>query len=97
MKHIFHAEAADELASAISFYEGQAVGLGAEFDEQVRRAIRSIKESPDRWPLLKGGVRRCLVERFPYAIRYLVKSDCIFIVAVAHGKRKPEYWSHRVN
>lgn len=96
MKHTFLAEAAVELTDAVSFYEHRSAGLGAEFDQRVRRCIALIKESPERWPVTKSGARRCLVEGFPYAVRYLVKDDAIIIVAVAHGSRAPDYWRDRL-
>jgi toxin ParE1/3/4 len=40
-------------------------------------------------------MRRHLIERFPYAIIYREFDDRIFIVAVAHGLRRPDFWKTR--
>jgi hypothetical protein len=40
-------------------------------------------------------IRRALVERFPYAIAFEAHPDAVFILAVAHAKRRPLYWLHR--
>ncbi len=37
-----------------------------------------------------------MLRRFPYMIVYLVDPDEIFIVAVAHVRRLPGYWTSRV-
>jgi len=36
--------------------------------------------------------RRVLVRRFPYSLLYRVDPDVIFVVAVAHVRRRPGYW-----
>ena len=35
------------------------------------------------------------LERFPYLIFFLELPDCIWLAAVAHGAREPDYWKHR--
>jgi hypothetical protein len=42
-----------------------------------------------------GGRSNEESKKFPYLLIYKVKEDCIFILAVAHGKRKPGYWESR--
>jgi plasmid stabilization system protein ParE len=42
------------------------------------------------------GVRRRLVDGFPYAVVYrIVTNELVEIVAVMHGKRSPDYWKER--
>jgi toxin ParE1/3/4 len=38
----------------------------------------------------------CRTRVFPYAVRYTIEADYILIVAIAHGKRQPGYWLHRL-
>jgi hypothetical protein len=38
-----------------------------------------------------------LVKRFPYGIIYRVDGQEVFIAAVMHLKRHPDYWIDRVN
>jgi hypothetical protein len=40
-------------------------------------------------------VRHCLVHRFPYGVLYSVESEGIFILAVMHLRRDPDYWRFR--
>jgi hypothetical protein len=61
----FHPEAEAELVEAVAFYERAEPSLGEEFSLEVRAAMRNVLSYPNAWPVLEGGVRRCLVNRFP--------------------------------
>lgn len=37
-----------------------------------------------------------MVRVFPYQVLYTIEADYILIVAIAHGKRQPGYWRHRL-
>lgn len=91
----FHPAAEAELKEASDWYEDHREGLGLDFLAAVRHKIFDILENPCRWRALHG-TRRVLVGRFPYALVYReITSDEIEIVAVAHFKRRPKYWSRR--
>lgn len=53
----------------------------------VDRAVQRIVQFPHAHPPLPGGLRRCLLSKFPYQIVYRVEGDVIRIYAVAHLKR----------
>lgn len=94
-KFRFHPAAALEFSEAADWHAERREGLGAEFVASARAKLASILDVPKRWPLVRG-VRRVLVGKFPYAIVYRVRQPGeIQIVAIAHLKRKPRYWSHR--
>ncbi len=46
--------------------------------------------------MIVGEIRRSLIRRFPYEILYAEEDKEIFIVAVMHLHRDPEYWKHRI-
>ncbi len=96
MNYRFHPEARFELRVDALFYESQRDGLGLEFRDALRDAIGKILEAPLRWALYEVGTRRCVIQRFPYVIIYLVEGDTVFIVAVMHCARKPGYWHERL-
>ena len=84
-----------ELEAAAAWYDDRRPGLGFELVEAVRATVESILDAPERWPSVRG-TRRALVHRFPYAIVYREATDgAVEIVAVAHFKRRPKYWSER--
>jgi len=88
-------EAETELWEAVGFYESRSAGLGLDFEKEVKTALEIIQQSPDRWPIHRDGTRRYLIHRFPYFVVYVVHHDCVWIVAFAHCRRRPGYWSGR--
>ena len=65
-----------------------------------RSRHREDRQWPDSGPLFEGLpaellVRRVPVSRFPYYLAYLVTSDAIHVLAIAHERRRPGYWSGR--
>jgi toxin ParE1/3/4 len=95
MTFSFHPEADEEFCEAIGYYETSQPGLGEEFYLEVHSTIDRILSFPQTWPVLEGEVRRCLVHRFPYGILYSVEPEGIFILAVMHLRRDPDYWKQR--
>ena len=91
----FHPEAEAELVEAVAFYEKVEPSLGEEFSLEVLAAMRNVVSYPNAWPVLEGGVRRWLVNRFPCGILYSVEPDRIFVLAVMHLHRLPGYWKDR--
>jgi plasmid stabilization system protein ParE len=91
----FHPEAERELTEAAEWYEERKSGLGADLVTSVRMKIEEILVAPERWPSVRG-VRRALLSRFPYAIVYRdLRGEVVEIIAVAHLRRRPKYWSAR--
>lgn len=84
-----------EIRDAALFYNDCRQGLGEEFIDAVETALDQIVQHPFLWRVLKGRYRRYLVQRFPYGIIYTVEDDLIYVAAVMHLKRKPDYWEKR--
>ena len=92
---IFDPEARSEFLAAEKYHENCQRGLGRRFRYLVESATKKISETPFIYRILKAPFRRYLLPKFPYSIIYSIEPDHIRIVAVAHNKRKPEYWSKR--
>lgn len=90
-----HETADIEINEAADFYDLISPGLGSVFIEEVQRAMESIYQFPDAAPPVRGQVRKKLLHKFPYSLIYSVRPEEIRILAVAHQKRRPFYWSHR--
>lgn len=97
MRHEFHPEAALEFEEAVRFYKERGRNLGKRLAREIRTTIRKIVATPDRWRVLEEDVRRCLVRVFPYSVLYTIEADYVLIIAVAHAKRQPGYWRHRLS
>ncbi|MGA1987938.1 MAG: type II toxin-antitoxin system RelE/ParE family toxin [Candidatus Sulfotelmatobacter sp.] len=78
------------------WYRARSSIASAEFRTTTFGAIRSLTQSPHLWPKYLHGTRRFVIRRFPFSVIYLDDPDLITIIAVAHSKRRPGYWKHRV-
>jgi len=87
----FHFEAEAELIAAAKFYDSQRPGLGLEFIAEVRRASDALVAHPRIGHRFSRRLRRVLVQRFPYGLLYQPTPDEIYVVAVAHVRRRPGY------
>lgn len=91
----FHPAARQELRESQLWYEERSPLSAVAFAQEVAAAISRIAEAPMRYPQGEHGTRRITLDRFPYAIFYRVGAEETVIVAVAHQKRRPGYWSRR--
>jgi hypothetical protein len=96
MRLIFSPEARLEFEEAERFYNQQFAGLGTGLREEVRTALRRIRTWPLAFPVEGGEIRRALLGRFPYKLLYVIEPDHIYILAMAHQHRKPDYWTSRI-
>ena len=92
----FHQGAIADVKRAVSWYRKRSAKAALDFIEELQRATDTIREAPERWPSGKDSTRRFLLWRFPFAIIYSEEESIITIWAVAHGSRRPEYWTSRL-
>jgi len=97
----FEAEADAEYRSAGRWYEEQRPGLGTEFLDAVDAAIDFAIGFPRAGTPVPGvpvglAVRTVPVRRFPYRVVYLLTESSVRILAVAHDRRRPGYWTDRL-
>ena len=89
-------EAEVEMWDAVAYYEDKSRGLGLDFEAEVERSVDTVKRFPERWPLREDGTRRYLTHCFPYLVVYMYLRKRIWIIAIAHCKRRPGYWRDRI-
>jgi toxin ParE1/3/4 len=87
--------AEEEMIEASLFYEARSQGLGFEFLDGVQRLIGLVREHPKLGQSVGGGFRRAVLRRFPFSLIYSEEPSEIVIIAVAHQKRRPDYWRER--
>jgi toxin ParE1/3/4 len=93
----FHRAARSELERAFAWYEKSNPEAAARFMLEVRDQAKRIAEAPERWPVVRGTTRRLTLDGFPFSIvyRYRAAEGLVWIVAVAHQRRRPDYWRGR--
>jgi len=92
MRVIFSKFAKHELDDATHYYEIEFQGLGKRFRREVRKAVERVIEYPEAWSIERGEIRKYVLHKFPYKLLYSIEEDHVFIIAVAHQHRKPDYW-----
>lgn len=93
----YHRLAESELVKSARFYESRREFLGDDFLDLVDEALDGIRSDPGWGRPGKFNTRSWKVRRFPFRIVYLEQPARIWIVAVAHLSRKPDYWLNRLD
>lgn len=91
----FRRAATADLAKAYQWYEAEAPGLGEELLAAVAAAVASAADMPELYPVVRGDVRRLVVDRFPYGVFYRVVRERVVVIAVVHHRRDPARWHRR--
>ena len=95
MRVEFHPAAWREVEDAQAWYEQRSILAASAFLREFSSAVQRIREAPSRYAVAETGTRRILLDRVPFSIHYRIDSDIVTVVAVAHQKRRPGYWSSR--
>ena len=95
MRVRLHPEARAELREARKWYFERSPLSATAFAHAVDNAVSQIVEAPTRYPMAEHGTRKFVLQRFPFNVFYRQDETEIIIVAVAHQKRRPGYWSNR--
>lgn len=97
MHVVFSPEAHLEFQEAVQYYNAQVAELGKQFSKEVQSALPRIQKWPLSCPVERGEIRRLILSRFPYKLLYSVELNHIYIIAVAHQHREPNFWIEREN
>lgn len=95
-----HPEARIEFFAAVDAVTAYA-GLEEEFLAEVARISALVAAAPLSFPVdtasPKGHeVRRAKIGRFPWNLLYVARAATVFVIAVAHTRRRPGYWERRL-
>jgi len=93
----FHPDTETEHLDSLAFYESKKPGLGASYLADFERALIHVCESPQRYPTERiFNIRTIPLEQFPYTVHYREVSGKVQVLAVAHHRRRPQYWLGRI-
>jgi hypothetical protein len=91
-----HPEAIAEGRDARNWYRERSRNVEDRFRVALRRAIKEIRDAPQRWPSDDDGLRFCRLAGFPYRLIYWTDGAYSLVLAIAHTKRRPGYWRARL-
>lgn len=90
MKLDYYVAASHEIGDIGKFYADQSRQLAIDFREELVQATDTLMRDPLRFEQLRPGIRRFLLERFPYGVYFRMPDDAtIRIIAVKHHSRRP--------
>jgi toxin ParE1/3/4 len=96
MKVVVHKEAKAELAKSRRWHEKRRAGLGFELQEDVLDSLLRIERDPSIGIFFPNSQYRfCRTNQFPFVIYYLEQNDTVYVMAIAHERRRPGYWMRR--
>ncbi|WP_395748208.1 hypothetical protein [Prosthecobacter sp.] len=67
-----------------------------QFLAEVRSAFQRICEHPTHAHFIYRNYRRLNLIRFSQAIIYREHSNAVYVIAMMHEKRHPDYWKYRI-
>jgi toxin ParE1/3/4 len=95
---VLHPEAEAEVEAAADYLEENRVGFGERFRAEVDTALRQIGATPTVFSEYQGGpIRRYLIRQFGYGVYFVEFDAAVYVIAVAHQRRRPGYWLGRLN
>ena len=85
-----------EVDEAVAYFDEQRAGLGDRFEQDLLATVKFATEHPFSGQPLTKTVRKSRFRTFRYNLVYVVDAGEIVIIAVAHYRRRPGYWSNRL-
>ena len=84
-----------DYTESLTWYAANSIDAANDFDAEFGRSLELIAADPERYPLCDARHRYFLLRRFPFRIIYRMIGGDVFVIAVAHSSRSPDYWSDR--
>jgi toxin ParE1/3/4 len=94
-----HPQARVELQESVNFYRNRGGEHWAErFKQRVAEGLNVIASKPEGHPPETGlaGVQKLRLKQFPFSLIFVNRTDYVWVVAIAHGSRRPGYWKNRI-
>jgi len=93
---VFHPDVKIDIQGSYTWYESKLHGLGLQFISELEQSFDAISYAPSTWSTFEHGLKRYILARFPFSVIYKEKDEEVYILAVMHNSRNPEYWKERV-
>lgn len=92
MKRWFHPGFESDLIEAVQHLGRQRAGYDRLFLDEAEHAVELIMQSPETWRPRNGDIRRFLVQRFRYTLRYRIRrdDDLVEFLSLVHASRHPD-------
>ena len=88
-------EAKADIREAARWYEGERIGLGRAFVQQIDALLDRLRLNPMQYQIVYQEIRRAIPRRFPYGVFYRIDGADILVFAVVDLHRDPSTWQDR--
>lgn len=88
-------EAEAEFREAFLWYFERSPLAADAFRTEVFDKIDALAADADMWPKDENGIHFRILSRFPYTLHYDLTGQVATVLAIAHQRRAPRYWSSR--
>ena len=89
---VIEAEAEQEFAEAVGFYDEREPGVGQRFARELRAFFKTVCDDPERFPFASRLTRKAkLPKPWPYSVYFAIKRETseVVISTIWHGSRNP--------
>ncbi len=87
-----HPGAGEDYLLALAGYRDRSFSTAEKFPDAFWRATHDVGAAPELWPAYFSGFRRYTLISSPSASPwYRINTSRTFVLAVAHGRRRPGY------
>lgn len=93
----FHPEVADDLKSAVGWYEKISETLGDRFRGAIEQRFDSITLFPQSFGIVFENARAARVKGFPYLLLFEHGTDAVHLLGVFHAASDPAKWRSRLS
>lgn len=92
----FHPQAQQEFDEAFDFFAERSSRLARRFLKSTMTTVDLLRNYPGIGQPIGRAARRFAIRPFAYDLIYLPGREDIFVVAIAHHRRRPGYWRERL-
>jgi toxin ParE1/3/4 len=96
MRVKIHRAASRELNDAMFYHDRERTGYGDRFVAAFATGRDFLLQFPNSGRPHLFGTRVWKIIGFRYDIVYVIRGEVVFIIAIAHHRRRPGYWRSRL-
>lgn len=97
LRIIIRARADRDIRRARRWYDEQGDALGSSFIGAIDQELTRVRHFPAAYPFIhaRRGIRRAIVQGYPYSIYYVVGRVSIEVLMVRHNARREPRFDRR--
>jgi plasmid stabilization system protein ParE len=92
----FRADARRDMLQATRWLKDIAADQARRFTDDAHTTAEALGAFPEAHPVLRGDARRVALGVFKYHLWYTIEDGTVWIVAVVHQSRGPDYLKRRI-